>query len=384
MLASPFFLNKISVIYIVIVNSIIIGYALIIILFWLGWETIPQYGNIESLDKMISVLVAVRDEEKNILNLLQSLESQSYPKNKFEVIFIDDHSSDNTMQWIMEFQKSTEMNIIIDQLDSEEGKKAAIFKASSKASGDLLIMTDGDCVVQEDWLLIMASPFSSPAINMLSGPVMFDPKTSFLQSLYSIEFMSVIGSGAATLGWNIPTMCNGANLAVRKSIYDKLMHKIPLELASGDDVFLMHTIHKEYPGSISFCKNSSCIVITCGPGNIVAFLHQRLRWAGKWNAYHSIPTIFLAAMIFLTNFCLVLTGIVVMNQVVPWETLGYLFLIKFVFEYIFLRQIGIFFGEKLNLFKTLLISLIYPVYVVIIGIMSLLMLRYRWKGRALK
>jgi cellulose synthase/poly-beta-1,6-N-acetylglucosamine synthase-like glycosyltransferase len=83
-----------------------ICYGSLILYYWQGWSAIPIFKadqNVASI--FISIIVPARNEEKNIANLLEALERQDYPGTSFEIIVVDDHSSDSTPEIV----KSTRM-----------------------------------------------------------------------------------------------------------------------------------------------------------------------------------------------------------------------------------------------------------------------------------
>ena len=97
--------------------------------------------------------------------------------------------------------------------------------------------------------------------HMVSGPVMFI-ENNILDKIQNLEFLSLIGTGAASIGLHSPLFCNGANLAIRKTVFEKNKNKIRNEISSGDDVFLMHSVKKKSKKSIRFMKSFEAIVLT--------------------------------------------------------------------------------------------------------------------------
>ena len=86
--------------------------------------------------------------------------------------------------------------------------------------------------------------------------------------------MSLIGTGAASIGLQRPLFCNGANLAIRKTIFEKNKNKIRNEISSGDDVFLMHSVKNNSKKSIRFMKSFEAIVLTQPKKNINEFIKR--------------------------------------------------------------------------------------------------------------
>ena len=122
--------------------------------------------------------------------------------------------------------------------------------------------------------------------------------SSFFSALQSHEFLSLIGTGAATLWYGLPSMCNGANLAFRKAIFFEVGgYANNLHIPSGDDEFLMRKIFQLFPEGIQFVSDSDAVVSTPASLALKEFVHQRVRWAGKWkhnvSSWNAVVAIFI-------------------------------------------------------------------------------------------
>ncbi|MEO7833879.1 MAG: glycosyltransferase, partial [Ginsengibacter sp.] len=139
---------------------LLIPYISLILYYRKSWMSIMDYVPIkifiENELPLISVIIAARNEEKNIGNCIQSIINQTYPENKFEIIITDDHSTDKTVSIIQSFQKE---NIrVIDLADFTHNqnlnsyKKKSIEAALQFAKGELIVTTDADCTAPPKWL----------------------------------------------------------------------------------------------------------------------------------------------------------------------------------------------------------------------------------------
>ncbi|HEY4789172.1 MAG TPA: glycosyltransferase, partial [Bacteroidales bacterium] len=127
-------------------------YISIIASFFYGWEKLQRFETTisDASDVFTSIIVPVRDEEENIKLLLDDLTSQNYPLEQFEIILVDDHSSDNSVQLAKEYPAS---NLKIQTLPTDSnGKKAALRLGIQEAKGELIITTDADCRRGSGWL----------------------------------------------------------------------------------------------------------------------------------------------------------------------------------------------------------------------------------------
>lgn len=351
-----------------VVLTIFACYFIFLALILIGWKRTAGDGS-HSDDPAISVVIAVRNEQQHIGQLLDDLSLQAY--STFEVIIVDDHSDDDTRDVIFNrgyhFQKY--------HLNDGHGKKAAITYGIAVARGEIIVTTDGDCRVPPGWLQVIAKNFSEK-VNMLAGPVRMTGN-SFFERLQTIEFASLIGSAASLISWHIPTMCNGANLAYRKSVFEKVNGFAGNDhVASGDDEFLMRKIHEFEPGSITFLKDQDAIVSTASQPTVKRFASQRIRWASKWKLQTYLPAKLIGFFVFLAQLSTVAAYVLV--AIYPAMALA--LVLRFVIEAVVLRTFMKFLKIELSVSVLAVVQLIYPFYVVTIAVLSFFS-TYAWKGR---
>ncbi|MCJ8163327.1 glycosyltransferase [Pontibacter sp. E15-1] len=367
----------------------LLAYAWIILRRLVAWQEMPTSDAPASFIPALrlSVIIPVRNEAANILMLLQDLDRQHYPKELIEVLVVDDHSEDNTVELIHEYVRGSKLNIRMLQLrdyPAMQLKKAAVQKGVELAQGELLVFTDGDCRVGQEWLRQYAYLYRLQQPYFISGPVCFHNTHSLFEKMQLVEFSSLIGIGGASIGMGRPNMCNGANLAYRKDIFDSVAGFAGNEgIASGDDEFLLHKVHEQYPGKVAFLKNSKAIVYTSARKTLISFVSQRVRWASKWKSYQSQRVQLVALAVFLVNFLLFLALALLVFGSLPLWIFVAAYVAKFAVDFLFLRQILGFLGKQEYLWYMLPLQLVYVPYVVITGVWGLLG-RYRWKGRIIR
>jgi biofilm PGA synthesis N-glycosyltransferase PgaC len=355
--------------------TLVLGiYCLLVIVLWIGWNRslisdIPQ--KVDSMQK-ISVIVPIRNDVSTITALLDSLKRQHF-KN-FEVIIVDDHSEDGVVEIIRQHPLE---NLIVLENDGT-GKKMAIATGVKIAKGSIIVTTDADCSVPESWLQTIQDTFSDEQIKLAFGGVAIK-QHSFFSILQSIEFAGLIGSGAAAASFGKPTMCNGANLAYRRNVFLEVHgYEGNLEVASGDDEFLMRKIHERYQQGIRFIGTPAAVVVTLAQTDLRSFFRQRLRWASKWRYNSSRITILLALFIVVTQVSTVASiGCLLYS-------FSYLLLLsllsKALIEYFFLNRVCRFLGVSWNWPAFLILQVVYPVYVIGVGVVSNFKSN-SWKGR---
>ncbi len=349
-------------------------YFVLVLLLIAGWQLAieKREQRIESQKRfVISVIVPFRNEESNLPTILNNLSKQSYFIDCFEVFFVDDHSSDKSCLVIDSFLTSHSNFKLLKLADNQQGKKAALTLGIENAKGEIIVTTDADCSVSLDWLTTVRESFTSEKIMMAIGAVKIRPNASFFSQLQAMEFASLIGSGAATLSYGIPTMCNGANLSFRKATFIAVEgYSGNMDIPSGDDEFLMRKIAKKFPNSISFIAESSNVVTTEPHESLSAFFHQRLRWAGKWKRNESISTKALAIFIFTFQFSYLLLGLFLIVGQVPIKIGVMLISAKLLLEFLFLYQVSIFLKLKWRWRSFFSLQFIYPMYVCWVGLLA--------------
>jgi cellulose synthase/poly-beta-1,6-N-acetylglucosamine synthase-like glycosyltransferase len=288
-------------IFIIISVLLLLPYLILILYYWQSWLKIKEYDvadqKIIGEGVSISVIIPARNEEKNIGNCLRSIINQTYSERLFEIIVIDDHSTDKTAEVVKSFRKN---NIRVIKLADITGnsilnsyKKKAVETGVGMALGSLIVTTDADCVAPLKWLQTIASFYNTTGTVFIAAPVSYFPilpNDSFLKKFFkifqSLDFMTLQGITGASVSKKIHNMCNGANLAYEKKVFYEVNGFEGIDsIASGDDMLLMHKIQKLYPDKIGFLKSRDSIVKTGAAETLANFLNQRVRWASKADKY---------------------------------------------------------------------------------------------------
>lgn len=367
--------------------------------FWLCWQWLhiplrPVLFLPIPSEFKLSVIVPVRNEAANIGVLLEGLQRQSLPKKHFEVVIADDSSTDNTAEIVAQFKANNKIDLKLISLADvfvSSPKKRAITEALKMASGQLIVTTDGDCMVGERWLETIAQTYLQTEAKFISGPVTFlNNPTPALPTkgggrvFQTIEFSSLIGVGACLLEAGHPTMCNGANLAYERTAFEEVGGYAGVDqIASGDDEFLLQKIHLRYGKGIYFLKNKEAIVCTHPQPNWRAFYQQRIRWASKWAVNRRMATMGVAIFIFLVNLITLIVLTASVNENMTNIGFNTILLIKFLPEFLFLSLIVRFLGKNRLVGYIPLVQLFYPLYVLFFGLTAQRK-GYEWKGRRLR
>jgi len=360
-------------------------YALLIFYYWKAWKKLKGYSPTEQADKrFLSVIIPARNEENNIAVLLNALFQQTYPKDFFEIIVVDDFSTDNTAEVVKGFTTLI-LTLIQPQVGSKRSsKKKAIETGIQKAKGKLIITTDADCIPANNWLQTINSFYVQHNAAFIAAPVKFSHNNSFLQLFQALDFITLQGITAASVSANFHSMCNGANLAYKKQAFQKVNGFEGIDkVATGDDMLLMHKIWKKYPGRTFYLKSKDAIVTTQPMLSWKDFFMQRKRWASKTLVYDDYRIVAVLAFVYLLN-CLFVALIVAsfFQSFYWWYVLGF-WVTKTVIELPFVYSVAKFYDEQKLAKYLFLFQPLHIFYTVFVGLISQFG-KYEWKGRKTK
>lgn len=368
-------------------------YYIFILLLIFGWSKLstPDQGMDAKEIPFVSIIIAVRNEENNIPQLLGCITKQTLAVDQFELIIVDDGSTDNTANSILKFIDQTDVNVRLLESKFQPGsgrtpKKEALRTGIEASKGDIILMTDGDCWFGERWLESMTLRFKHEHVMFVAGPVALtgEGQETFLSKIQTIEFSSLLGSGGALLQLNYPLMCNGANLAFRKKAFYKVNgYEGFEENSSGDDVFLMQKIHLSFKNSIVFQKDPLALVYSYTQPTFADLINQRKRWASKWNSYPLRLSWVLPVFLFVhyISFIACFASLFLFPQD-SW-IIGFLLAIKIILDYRFLKNIMTFCNLRFKFWIFLVSEFLYPFYALLIGTLVHFG-DYKWKGRRYK
>ena len=235
----------------------------------------------------ISVIIAARNEEKHLPNLLNSLSSQNYPLENYEIIIIDDRSEDKTANIIKEFQIKNK-NITLLQVKNESkfllGKKGALDAGIRTAKHNILAFTDADCVPTNNWLKQINSHFTDDT-DIVAGYSYVNYKNKLFRYLKNLERSSIFAVVAGSFGWNWGITITAGNMAYRKELYGKVDGFNDIgEIRSGDDILLIQKMGK-IARKMKFMFHPDSVVHTGRDETTDSQIQQETRRGSKWRYY---------------------------------------------------------------------------------------------------
>lgn len=337
-----------------------------------------------------TIIIPARNEAEGIEQCIRTILNNRYPSSLFELIVVNDHSTDATADIVLQLQKEYSNLSLIELEEYLDGnpmnayKKKAIEVAISKSKGQWIITTDADCHAPAEWLYLYDAFIQQNNPVFVAAPVMFTHKKGMLSLFQLLDFMSLQGITAAAVSAGYHTMCNGANLAYRKDVfYEVGQFKGIDELASGDDMLLMYKVKKQYPGKLGYLFHSGAIVTTEPMPNWSSFINQRIRWASKADRYDDKSVFRILMLVYAMNLALLIllpVNLFFAGEIAHWLTL---MLVKTGVELFFMRSVARFYQQEDMLLYFPLMQPLHLFYTVVAGWLGKFG-TYRWKGRMVK
>ena len=393
----------------VIAVALFAGYAVLIIYYRQCWQQIPDYQptkqynkngpgiTIENNTTKITIIIPARNEAQHIGRCLQSIIQQTYPAELFEVIVVDDHSTDNTAAIVQSLAKRNIhciflKDFVTDNLNSY--KKKAIEIAIAQSTGDLIVTTDADCFMGNNWLQTIASFYETYKPAFIAAPVSINCDNRFLAIFQTLDFMTLQGITGASVYKKIHSMCNGANLAYEKTAFNEVGGFKGIDnIASGDDMLLMHKIYQRYPNRVFYLKSKEAVVQTQPMDTWKNFFNQRIRWASKADKYDDKRILGVLLLVYFFNLLLLVLPVVAMfynftllvfNYQLSVITYWFLLLVlKTLVELFFLFPVAIFFNKQVILWWFPLAQPFHILYTIVAGWLGKFG-SYTWKSRMVK
>lgn len=370
-----------------------VGYAFLINYYHRAWNRLPVFALTGKTPiTPISVVIAARNEEDNLPALLEALNKQHYPQHLFEVIIVNDHSTDNTWS-ILQQAAYPELRLKPLNLAAYTGnqgavnqsyKKKAIETGVREASGKLIVTTDADCLFGERWLESIACFYETTQAKFIAAPVKIIARPGLLGIFQSLDFITLQGITGASVYQRFHSMCNGANLAYEKEAFESVNGFAGIDsLPTGDDMLLMHKIYLKYPEKVFYLKAKEAIVSTEPCQSWKAFFHQRIRWASKADSYDDKRIFGVLLLVYLVNVCFVLSAIAGCFHHL-WLFFSLLLLVaKVLIEFPFVHASAIFFDQSALMKYFPFLQPLHILYTIIAGWLGKFG-KYEWKGRVIR
>lgn len=359
-------------------------YSLLVWKLILSWNNLPVQSNISANSTPVTIIVPARNEEHNILNTLKAVYLQDYPTDFLELIIVDDHSTDATVQLLSEVFPQCK---IVKLNASMEGKKQAVLSGVQHATYDIIINLDADCIpVSNQWLKTIVSSLIKSEHIAVTAPVIYTSNGSIWQNMEATENLAMMFITGAAYSAKWFQMANGGNLAFYKKEFLMLNpYRDNMHLGSGDDMFLFEKIETAFPGKTGFVKHNQAVVFTQPQENLKGYVAQRIRWGTKNKSLKSIKLKLVLGFIYIENsfllfsFCLLLfsSGLTLLLLLTAM-------VLKFLFDFMLLKKSAEYFLQTKVLQSYIASMILYPLMLFITGFLSLFKKTYYWKQRKME
>lgn len=287
----------------------------------------------------VTVLVPARDEAATIESCLVSILGCDYPLHLFEILVMDDFSSDDTAERVEalhdEFGDSVRLIRMADVVPDEDHshKGVALTWGLHFAEGSIILTTDADCTVAPGWIKTMVQAFSSPRVVFVAGPVRMAPAQTLLEKYQATEFAGLIALGAGALASGVPNMCNSANLAYRKKIFEALKLVTRSEQPTPwDDELLLLRIKRHPELEARFCPLPDALVTTAPEPGFRGYMLQRWRWAATGARYPGTRLALFVRFVYVFHLVMLVALVAAAFAPALWPFVGAAFLVKIIAE----------------------------------------------------
>ncbi len=367
----------------IIITSFFLLSVYAIILIWLAFGFF-QTKDLSSEEKKnqisVSIIICARNEEKTIEACLNSIIQQNYASQNIQLILINDASIDNTLKKSECILRNSNIDYQIISNSKKNGKKQSISNAMQFTKNELIILRDADTfTISKIWLQTISDFYQNTKTDLIIGPVNISNNFGFLWAIQAIEnsILNLLSCGSNYFNYSF--LCSGANLIFRKALFEKTYgYNSHLNIESGDDVLFLEDVKKIRHVKIKYLKSSSAMVYTYPCYSILTLVKQKIRWASKFKFNPNRFNLFLSAITFLVNL-LWLIFILIIYLLPKLKFIALVFVIlKLIIDILLLFLSSSFTKNKnLNWFS-LPVMILYPLYVLIIGLLSFF-LKPKWK-----
>lgn len=323
----------------------------------------------------ISIIVAARNEEDNILDCMKSLDALIYPENKIEIILVNDHSTDSTGELISSFIKDKpKFKTIVPQsaIGNLKGKTNALANALKIASGEIIFTTDADCIVSPLWVKTIASYYKKN-VGFVGGFTTQEDYNAFV-GMQAVDFIYLLTVAAGSINLNKPLSCIGNNMSYRKKVYDEVGGYENLPFSVTEDFNLLMAMHKLKKYKIIYPLDAGGLVTSKACPDWKTLFWQKKRW-GVGGAESDLFGYLVMAWGFISHLFMMLTPFFFSI------TALYLCLFKISVDYFFVYPVFKKLKLRLKASNFLAFELYFIIYVVLLPFVVLPNRKVKWKGR---
>lgn len=232
----------------------------------------------QSIRPFVSIVIAARDEEDNLPACIESTLNQTYHQADYEVIVVNDHSSDGTEAVCQRYAQRHSNFRYLNATESAtlRGKSNALDQGIFIARGDVILITDADCTVPPTWIEGTAKRFG-PTVGIVGGMTLQKAENWF-EGMQSLDWIYLLGLASATISMRIPLSTIGNNLSFRKSAYNQVGGYRDIPFSVTEDFVLFQAVVRSKKWDY-LCPVDPEVLVTSQPCQTWReLLRQKQRW----------------------------------------------------------------------------------------------------------
>jgi cellulose synthase/poly-beta-1,6-N-acetylglucosamine synthase-like glycosyltransferase len=324
------------------------------------FELKKQLHSFHKSSLKLSVIIAAKNEEKNINILFEYLEELDYPKENYEVIFIDDNSDDDTYSLIQSrVENKTNYKLLKAEQKEFEVKKGALQIGIQNAQNNFIVITDADCKPESNWLKAIAGKLDV-GYDFVFGVAPIESGKILVQKLTSFENLRNSFLSIAAVGLNIPYSATARSFAFRKKSFERIGgYSNTTQTISGDDDLLLREAVKNKT-LIGTLIDPEAFVFSSAPENLNNYLKQKRRHTKASFHYLFKQKLFLGFWHLINLLCLFSIVIAFLFPVLLLP-----FLVKLIYDFFMVVKFQQDLGHNFKLYEIIYLQILFEVFVVI-------------------
>lgn len=264
------------------------------------------------LEPTVSIIITAFNEEDAIMRTVACCYEADYPRQKLEVIVVDDGSTDGTVKELRRAQVFWP-DLVIEVFEKNKGKREAMAAGARRAKGEILLYVDSDSFVKKDGIRKMVQGFADPTVAAISGHTdVANARVNALTRMQDVRYYVAFRvMKAAESVFGAVTCCPGCFSAYRRSCVLEILEPwlrqrfLGVQATFGDDRSLTNFLLRKY--KVIYVANA--VATTIVPEKHLRFLKQQLRWKKSWLRECLIAATFMwkkhpfAALSFYAQLC---------------------------------------------------------------------------------
>ncbi len=267
-----------------------------------------QYKKNSQNEPIVSIVVAARNEEQNIERTLTSLAALDYPKEKLEIIIVNDCSTDATPHIMNRYAQQFPFIHAMTAKPSADhlrGKSNAIAQGIDNSSGEIIMMTDADCAVPPSWVRATVEYFDDHT-GVVAGITLLH-YTSWFGGMQSVDWSYILAIAASTMALRHPLSCIGNNFSFRRKAYDEVGGYRGIKFSVTEDYALFKAITRSGKWNYKYPLDKKTLVLSTPCDTAKELYRQKRRW-GVGGKDMRLSGMLIMAVSFFTH-ALLLTGL---------------------------------------------------------------------------